>query len=167
MKSKFLLYLALVRVGGLFGCSSISIENSTKVEDQPPVTLGFARVELSEYDTNAVPASLTNYCHLSFIWVEGKHTMNDAELWCGEGEKYSGKFIFRVEFADGKTMDTPLESLCPDGCFDFIYAEESQPWQIKMADYNNDGQPDFNIVTYAGCNLSESHLFTITLSGKI
>ncbi len=93
--------------------------------------------------------------------------MQDAETWCGDGEKYGGKFIFRVELTNGVTVDTPLGSLCPDGCFDFIFAEEVQPWQIKMADYNNDGQPDFNIVTYAGCSLSECHLFTITLSGKV
>ena len=168
MKTKLLLGLALVLSGGLFGCSSLGIKTGTMVEDQPPVTLGYACFCFKgDEDTNAVPTPPAHPCFLSLIWVEGKHTMHDAEPWCGDGEKYSGKFIFRVKLTNDVTVDTPLESLCPDGCFDFIFAEEAQPWQIKMADYNNDGKPDFNIVTYAGCSLSECHLFTINPSGKV
>jgi hypothetical protein len=167
MKPNPILWLALVLSGGLFGCSSFGTKTGTTVEDQPPVTLGHACFDFNQDETNAVPTPPEHRCLLSLIWVEGKHTMQDAEPWCGDGEKYSGKFIFRVKLTNGVTVDTPLESLCPNGCFDFIFAEEAQPWQIKMADYNNDGQPDFNIVNYASCELSDCFLFTITPLGKV
>jgi len=161
MNGRLLCTLAPILCGGLAGCSRVSPTNNSLEKEIPPVTLGYALFE------NVIPARQTNHCQLSFIWLEGNHTMHDAELWCGDGEKYSGKFIFRVQSGDGSVVETPVESLYPDGEFEFVFAEKEQPWEIKMADYNNDGQPDFNIVTYGSCNYSTCSLFTVCASGEV
>lgn len=133
--------------------------NIVPVAERPPVTLGRA-----DYDFNhdGVPD------RLSLIWSEGKFLhFDEDDPWCGQGDKYSGKFIFRVELGNGATIDTSLDSLYPDGSFDFFRPSEQGPWEITITDYNNDGQPDFNIVSYGACRYSRCWLFTVLPSGKV
>lgn len=153
MKTVFILCLALVLSGGLLGCSTLQ---QPVDHDKPPVVLGQAFYDL-DHDGSSNS--------LSLIWVAGKHTLQDKEPSCADGEKYSGKFIFRVKLAHGKVMDTPFDSLgndLPDFFFDY---EDVQP--IYIADYNHDGQPDFNILSYGGCRWLDYDLFTILPSGKV
>jgi len=127
--------------------------------DHPPVILGQALFDFNADGTSDV---------LSLIWVSGRHFI-DEEVWCGGGgrEKYTGDFIFRVQFGNnGQTVDTSLESLC-SGEFAWIDANEVQPWAFEIVDYNNDRQADFTMVDYGGCNYSECYFFTVMPSGKI
>jgi hypothetical protein len=151
MKPKLILCLALVLSGGLFGCSTVPRQTM----ESPPVTLGQAFCDFDRDGTNDV---------LSLVWVSGKHYVDD-EIWCGEGEKYSGKFIFRVQLSSGTTVDTPFDLLKVP--FDFFFFSNHQPWPIFTADYNNDGQPDFNIISYGSCNRDACCLFTVLPSGKV
>lgn len=171
MKSKIILCCALGLIGVFLGCSSPGLKTKDDALDHPPVILGEAFFSFDNHNgTNAIAQSAdstTNICHLSLIWVEGTHTLKDPEPWCGDGEKYNGKFIFRVQLPFRAPLDTPLESLNPDGNFNSFYVAENQPWHIEMADYNNDGQPDFNIVTYGSCVNSTCYFFTVTSSGKV
>ena len=161
MKPKIVVCLSLVLSGVFIGCASfVPITDATRT-DVPPVLLSWASYNFDRERS----------MRLSFIWVEGKHFVDDQE-WCGEGEKYTGKFIFRVELFDAqsgnKTVDTSLDSLYPNGgSFDFISASAEQPWEIKMADYNNDGQLDFNLITYGACTMDACWLFTVNPSGKV
>ena len=150
MKPKLILVLALVLSGGLFGCSTIK----QPVGEKPPVIIGQADVKhAGKID------------HLYLIWTGGKHWL-DGEPSCRMGEKYTGEFIFRIELDDGKTVDTAFDSL-GDNMPDYYFARDGiQP--IYVDDYNNDGQPDFNILRQrATWRLDESLLFTILPSGKV
>jgi len=174
MKSKIILCCALGLSSSLLGCSSLGLKTKADAPNHPPVILGEAYFDFgsshNQNGTNAIPQAstwTTNNCHLSLIWVEGTHTLNDPEPWCGDGEKYYGKFIFRVQLPNRASVDTPLESLYPGGNFNSFYVADNQPWHIEMADYNNDGQPDFNIVTYGSCVNSLCYFFTVTSSGKV
>jgi hypothetical protein len=155
MKPKLILCLALVLSGGLFGCASVHKTTQYRCGEHSPVTLGKVI-----YDFNHDGHDDT----LSLIWIGGRHYMDD-ENWCGEGEKYTGQFIFHVELVNGRTVDTTFESL--NVPFDFFFASDKQPWPIFVADYNNDGQPDFNIISYGDCNSSAGCLFTVLPSGKV
>src|ERR1041385_7435120 len=153
------LCLACVLSNGLSGCSRFTKSPGAFRADQPPVTLGQAFCDL-KHDGVRV---------LSLIWVSGTHFI-DEEMWCGGNgrAKYSGDFVFRVQFGNnGQTVDTRLDTLFPHGEFSWIYANEVQPWRIPIVDYNNDGQPDFSILDYGGCNWRAWHLFTLLPSGKI
>jgi hypothetical protein len=153
MKPKLLPGIALVLSVGLFGCSTI---RQPGAHAGPPVVLGRA---LYDVDRDG-----RKDC-LSLIWVAGRHTLQDKEPSCADGEKYGGKFIFRVKSAGGKIVDTPFDSL-GDDLPDFFFAYAGvQP--IYIADYNHDGQPDFNILSYGGCRWLDYDLFTILPSGKI
>ncbi|HZM04786.1 MAG TPA: hypothetical protein VFC44_17430 [Candidatus Saccharimonadales bacterium] len=163
MKSKVVVCLSLVLSGILIGCASVGRKTGATAATQPPITLG-----RTDYDFKPGQKMF-----LSLIWEEGKYTRyNEEDDWCGQGDKYSGKFIFRVELLDAlagnKTVDTSLDSLYPDGGWvDFIFADLTQPWDFRMADYNNDGQPDFNLANYGGCSHELCSLFTVTPSGKV
>ncbi len=105
---------------------------------------------------------------LSLLWLEGRH-FDDEDLWCGMGEKFEGKFAFRVAFADGRVVDTPLEAMGPDlseGIW-FRSCDKDRPHAIVTADYNHNGNIDFNVGQYGGCNGSNFYLFEILPSGKI
>ena len=93
---------------------------------------------------------------------------DDQTLWCGNGRKYEGRFDLCVEIAGKSPVRTNLNRLMFPGEKD----EEplffrSEPWQIQFADYNHDGQIDFNLGQYAGCNGWAYRLFTISPSGAV
>jgi hypothetical protein len=153
MKRLFILGSALVLGGGLSGCST---SQQAGGHDQPPVVLGRAFYNWKQGGRASC---------LSLVWVAGKHTLEDKEPSCADGKKYSGKFIFRVKSARGKIVDTTFDSL-GDDLPDFFFAyTNAQP--IYVADYNHDGQPDFNILSYGGCRWLDYDLFTILPSGKV
>ena len=160
LKQAIYLFYPVIAAIAFCGCSSIKL----KPTDGPPVVLGESHFQFDRHGHAG---------HLSLIWVEGKHIQNDEENpWCGAGEKYEGKFIFRVDLSNGTNepsiVDTSVESLYPNGsAFDFVLADKTQPWKIEMDDYNNDDQPDFNLVTYGACSFSSCWFFTITASGKV
>jgi hypothetical protein len=143
--------LTVPALAGLFGCVSVTRPSI----QSPPVTLGRAVFHLNADRTPDV---------LSLIWVNGRHYMDDVP-WCGEGEKYEGQFIFRVQLGHGRIVDTPLDSI--NAPFQFFFVAENQPWPIYIADYNHDGQLDFNIVSYGSCSHDLCGLFTVLPSGKI
>jgi hypothetical protein len=158
MTTKIFRCLTLVLGTGLSGCSTPSPPPGNKGEF-PPVILEQA---LSCFDDDE------RVDVLSLIWVEGKRKHfhdDDATPWCGQGEKYEGRFIFRVELAPGTIVDTPCESL--NVPFDFIFAYDKQPRSIAITDYNNDGQPDFGVVSYGACTWDICSLFTVLPSGKV
>src|SRR5213595_729209 len=92
MRLKLILAASFALSLGLGGCSSVP----TGALDGPPVTLGCSSRSLAQ----------GNEYRLSFIWAEGRHYI-DEDLWCNQGEKYKGRFLFRVSFADGHSVDTP------------------------------------------------------------
>ncbi len=122
---------------------------------RPPVTLGIAHYDFDHDGAQDL---------LSLVWVDGDFE-DDLEPWCGAGEKYFGRFVLRVEFANGKSVDTPLEALKPE--WDFFFCTEIRPWPIVLADYNHDGQADFNLVAYGACSFSIASLFTVLKSGRV
>jgi hypothetical protein len=166
MKPRLILCLVLIFGNALLGCSSPGRKTSTASADQPPVTLGVAFFYF-KHDEAAGPSAPPYPNTLSLIWTSGRHFTNDDGGCNSVGEQYSGKFIFRVELTNGMTVDTRLETLYTNGDFDFILAQDTQPWRIFTADYNNDGQPDFNIITPCCCNYDNCYLFTVTLSGRV
>lgn len=104
-----------------------------------------------------------NILHLSLIMESGRHWV-DEEPSPFMGEKYEGKFIFRVRFQNGTYVDTTFASL-GDDMPDFFFDSTNQ--EIFVADYNNDGQPDFNIVSWGNTRMNTCQLFTIPPSGKV
>jgi hypothetical protein len=82
---------------------------------------------------------------------------------CGVA-KYSGKFSIEVRINGGKPVRQNLNALM--GGFDELefWAE---PWRIVFADYNRDGQVDFNLGQYFSCNGWVYRLFTVARDGRI
>jgi hypothetical protein len=151
MNPKLLLGLALALSGALVGCSTS--KPTAKTVEMPPVRLAYA---LHDFDNDG------NKDWLWFIWVDGK--FGDDPEW-PVGKRYQGHFIFRVEFADGRTVDTSCDALKVP--FDFIFFDEQQPVEMRVLDFNNDGQPDFGIVSYGASNCDLVSLFTVLPSGKV
>lgn len=102
------------------------------------------------------------------IVLENGRRYNDKELWCGSGEKWEGYFLIRVK-KDGFVLSVQsLNSLMsssensPDPLF-----FRTPEFSLIFKDYNNDGQIDFNLGQYAGCNGNYYKLFTFKPDGTI
>lgn len=79
--------------------------------------------------------------------------------WCGHGEKWEGKFRVRV-LRGGKLLFDDASPLPVE----FFYAPE---FTLHFADYNADGQVDFNLGQYGTCNVFYYRLFTIRPDGRV
>jgi hypothetical protein len=134
---------------------------SLEIVESPlqPITLGRA---LADFDHDGRIDELT------LRWIGGRH-FSDDDLWCGMGEKYTGKFAFHVAFANGRSVDTPLGSIWANADDDtwFRAPPAGRPFTLFTADYNHDGNIDFNLGQYASCNGSIFQICEVRPSGKI
>jgi hypothetical protein len=104
---------------------------------------------------------------LTIELVSGKRYV-DEELWCGSGDKYEGEFAVVVTLAGGKTVRHSLRELfgwddSPTTTL-FFPAKE---WPIVLADYNHDGQLDFNLGQYGSCSGWSYRLMTVSTDGNV
>jgi hypothetical protein len=93
----------------------------------------------------------------------------DKDLWCGQGEKWEGQFVFRIRSSKGSVLsDTPLNRL--------FYPESKElrsmsfwtpNFKLVMHDYNHDGRKDFNLGQYGCCVGNEYKLFSISRNGTV
>ncbi|MBI3882578.1 MAG: hypothetical protein HY301_21260 [Verrucomicrobia bacterium] len=101
------------------------------------------------------------------IMVSGRRYY-DTNVWCGgECEKFEGRFVIEVKLAGHKTIRTDLNLLfCPEEPESELWFVSS-PWNLCFADFNHDGQIDFTIGQYGGCNSWDYKIFSIKPSGGV
>src|SRR5690348_9563590 len=71
--------------------------------------------------------------------------VNDRQPWCGAGRKDTGRIDVTVRLSGGTSRTTALNVLFRESSLSFTAGR----WSIVVADYNGDGQPDFNLGQYA------------------
>jgi hypothetical protein len=105
---------------------------------------------------------------IQIVLTSGKRFV-DAELWCGEGEKWEGEFVIRVRTPKGSVLrDTPLNQLFyppPRGPMPMSFW--TPKFKLVMHDYNHDGRMDFNLGQYGCCVGNEYKIFTISRNGTV
>ena len=126
-------------------------------------TTGRAVVASAERDLNADGKR----DRISIVMVSGRK-YDDEDLWSGMGKKYEGKFDLCVKISGQPPVHRNLNRLMyPE------YEQEqplffwSAPWRIYFADYNHDGQIDFNLGQHGGSNGWDYRLFTVDPSGGV
>lgn len=137
--------------------SSSSDPELGPLEDYPLQEL-LSRTPLS-YDSDSDMEMLV-------LGLEDGRFYNDEELWCGFGEKYEGRFSLLVVKDNTVISISSLNELMGQESM-FMRTEYPGGLNIEISDYNHDGQPDFAICQYFGCNGSTCRLFTVTESGLI
>jgi len=101
------------------------------------------------------------------LWMsEGRHYLDD-DLWEGRGEKFEGLFDLIVELSGLPPVTNAINGYfhprLPDEHMFFI----ASPWELQFADYNKDGELDFNIGHYwSGVNY-DCRLFTVGDEGEV
>ncbi|MBI5190661.1 MAG: hypothetical protein HZA22_08290 [Nitrospirae bacterium] len=90
--------------------------------------------------------------------ASGRRYVDDTD-WCGKGEKWEGEFHVRITDNKKLLRDNP-EPLHVE--FFWLPA-----FELRFADYNSDGNVDFNVTGYSGCNLREVYLYTIYPGGRV
>jgi hypothetical protein len=101
------------------------------------------------------------------IWLTRGKKHDDTELWEGAGEKYEGLFTVRVEMAGRSAVTNDLNRLFFPKMDGRMFFWSAKPWQIVFADYNHDGQPDFNLGQYGSGVACTFRLFTVSPEGQI
>jgi hypothetical protein len=115
----------------------------------------------------------------SIRMVSGRRYV-DRVLWCGgDGvEKFEGQFEVCVWLSQKRPVCTPLNPLLEDPIRGYNSRGKkvsTQPdiwfptaeFEINFADYDHDGQIDFNLGRYGGCRGSVYTLLTIEPSGVV
>ena len=95
--------------------------------------------------------------------VSGKLIEAEEES-CLSFRKYEGKFSIAV-WVEGGPIEQSLNALWGDEAGAMFF--HAEPFRLGFHDYNQDGQPDFNIGQYENCNGWTYKLFTIARDGKI
>lgn len=92
----------------------------------------------------------------------------DAEGWCGEGDKWEGRFDIRT-VKNGKTLWTgSLNALLSEkgkGSDDLFFWTPA--FSLATGDYTGDGRPCFNLGQYGSCNGNVYYLFSVLPNGAI
>jgi len=102
---------------------------------------------------------------LQVVLIKGGEIVDEApSSMCSK--RIEGTFAVKVKFDKGKAVYTPLNNLMT---FNKKNTEKlafcAKPWKIVTADYNRDGQIDFNLGQYANSNGWAYWFFTISPSG--
>ncbi|MBA4393532.1 MAG: hypothetical protein C0407_08270 [Desulfobacca sp.] len=104
---------------------------------------------------------------VEIVMAKGER-VNDQEPWCGNGEKWEGYFTVRIKKNGQILSGQSLNGLM------FPSQREADPisfWTpefvLVFADYNGDGQVDFNLGQYGSCNGNIYRLFTIDRNGRV
>ena len=137
----------------LFSLLALLSVGYARAEEPLPVTLTEVRVDVNG---DGLPDIV------SIRMTAGRRT-NDAEPWCGMGDKYEGTFVVSVNILGVETV-TELNSLYPPRTTLWFWAA---PWSLAVSDYNHDGLIDFNLGQYGACQGWIYSLFTIERSGKV
>lgn len=104
---------------------------------------------------------------ISLILTSGRWLDDSEELWSGAGKKFEGRFALEVKFAGHKAVRTDLGRLFyPDSPDEEMWFYAG-PWELKLGDFNRDGQPDFTIGQHGGSNTWYYKLFTVRPSGVV
>jgi hypothetical protein len=104
---------------------------------------------------------------LQVVLVKGARIVDEApSAMCSR--RTEGSFAVRVKFDEGETVYTPLNKLMgfkKSNLQKLVFC--TRPWKIVTADYNKDGQVDFNLGQYGTSNGWVYWLFTVSLSGHV
>lgn len=114
---------------------------------------------------------------VELVMTSGK-LYHDTEKWCGSGVKYEGQFSLVIKIGDNTKRYSVNELFNPDipdspiwfsSGFNSVDSARnySEPRGIQFEDYNNDGQLDFTLGQYRGCNGWTYRLFTIDDKGSV
>lgn len=103
---------------------------------------------------------------LEVVMLQGRR-FQDAEPWCGAGDKWEGSFALRVRRGE-RLLDQRAwgELFYPGGKSEetaFFWA----PLALVLKDYNGDGRLDFNLGAYGSCNANLYRLFSLTPQGRL
>lgn len=108
------------------------------------------------------------------IELRSGRLVRDGKNWCGAGLKYVGTFELEVHldgrvesFSLNKLFHTDSELWFRASPYEAGLPEQPVSWSILFDDYNGDGQPDFTLGQYGGCNGWYYHLFTISKTGEV
>ncbi|NIA10858.1 MAG: hypothetical protein GWP10_14305 [Nitrospiraceae bacterium] len=99
---------------------------------------------------------------IEIILVEGERYV-DKELWCGMGDKWEGQFVIQVRKGANILSWYSLNDLME--CEKLFF--RAPEFHLVLADYNQDGQIDFNLGQYAACNWWTYLIFTVKPNGRI
>jgi hypothetical protein len=107
---------------------------------------------------------------VSIVMTKGRRYNDEEDLCCNCRDKYEGYFAAVVN-VNGRLIETPLNPLL---LTDDLYERPEDPLsfypeqrEIVTADYNRDGEIDFNLGQYASCNGFAYWMLTIRSSGKV
>ena len=115
---------------------------------------------LRDFDADGRPDTL------AIELVSGKRYVDD-DGWCGAGDKYEGEFAVVVKLAGGRTIRHSLRELFGRNDSPSTLFFPAKEWPIAFADYNRDGQVDFNLGQYGSCNGWSYRLMTVSTDGKV
>lgn len=87
----------------------------------------------------------------------------DRRGWCGEGWKWEGAFNIRVRRGAEVLSVQSLEDVLGWSTAFF----RAPQFELLVDDFNDDGQVDFALGQYAGCNGSDIRLLTVEPSGRV
>jgi len=104
---------------------------------------------------------------IEIVMTKGRR-WKDAETWCGNGEKWEGRFEIRTIKNGNILWSGALNALIPDGG---AASQDLTFWTPKFAlvtgDCAGDGRPCFNLGQYATCNGNDYRLFTVRPNGEV
>jgi hypothetical protein len=156
--TRILLLLALLPLPGILGASQ-----GTGAGARVAVVISESRQDIDADGTKE---------RIEIVMEQGERS-KDTEPWCGQGEKWEGEFSIRV-WKGGRLLSSQSlnDLMAPDtGQPGAGQAESLFFWtprfSLAFADYNGDGQIDFNLGQYASCNGNQYQLFTIGPNGRI
>ena len=99
---------------------------------------------------------------LEVLLTSGRRYVDD-QLWCGLGDKWEGQFAVRVRRGQRVLSFDSLNELVGREQL-FFHAPQ---FELVLQDLNLDGEIDFNLGQYSGCNGNKYFLFTISAEGQI
>lgn len=102
------------------------------------------------------------------ILLSAGKVINHEEVWCGAGKRWVGEFMIRVSKEGRVLSEFSLNKHMGEGP---RQDQELSFWAPKFSlafrDYNDDGNIDFNLGQYNGCEGNDYWLFTIRKNGTI
>ena len=156
------------------GCSCVDFSS-----DGTFLAVGSEEGEVVVYDFAArdlLPLPPDTLISRTYADIDGDQTLETIEIylaagrfyddrigWCGDGEKWEGEFDIRVRRGSTVLFSTSLDDVLGSPQMFF----RSPEFELSLDDFNGDGNLDFTLAQYAGCNGGYIQLMTVNPEGHV